>query len=308
MPRAPLDTVDFRLLRVFVAIVEAGGFAAAEVKLNLSLSTISSHMKSLETRLGLTLCRRGRGGFALTEPGQVVYAEARQLIQASEGFSARVTGLRDRLAGPVRLGVLDAMITDPWAKLIQSLAHFARAAPQAEIRMVTRPPDELLRDVAGNTLDAAVGSFPRVALGLEYVDLYEERHSFFCGRGHPLFAVPDAEIDFEQIRRHRLIGRSYWGTRDLKAFASHRVGATVSDMESEATLILTGAFLGYLPDHYADRWIGSGELRALAPERFGYVAPFQLAFRQDRLKVPRIAALIDALRMPHLGVEAGPSG
>ncbi len=299
MPTKPLDIADFRLLQVFAAIVEAGGFAAAEVSLNLSLSTISSHMKTLERRLGLTLCRRGRAGFALTEAGEAVYAEARQLISASEGFSARVSGLRDRLAGPVRLGILDAIITDPASRLPEALALFAARAPEAEIRLISRPPDELLRDVSAKALDAALGSFPRIALGLDYIDIYSERHNFYCGADHPLFTVPDAQIDYEEVRRHRLIGRTYWGTRDLKAFGGLRVGATVSTMESEAMLILSGAFLGYLPVHYAARWVEAGQMRPVAPRRFGYAAQFQLAYQANRLEVPRIAALVEALQAVH---------
>lgn len=58
-----LDTFDVRLLKIFVTTVEAGGFAAAQGELNLSLSTISSHIAALEGRLNQTLCRRGRAGF-----------------------------------------------------------------------------------------------------------------------------------------------------------------------------------------------------------------------------------------------------
>ena len=299
MTRPSLDTADFRLLRVFVTVVERGGFANAEVALGLSLSTISGQMKALETRLGLTLCRRGRAGFRLTEAGDAVYAEARLLIAASEGFSARVTGLKDRLAGPVRIGTLDSTITDPQARLTQALAAYASAAPESEIRLVTRPPDDLLRDISDTALDVAVGSFPRIALGLTYVDLYREQHLFYAGAAHPLFSMPDAAIGYDELRGHRLIGRHYWGARDLKVFAGTRVGAVVSEMENEAVLILSGAFLGYLPDHYAAPWVAAGRMRAIAPARFGYVAPFQLAFRPDRLGVPRIAALVDAIRLAH---------
>ena len=119
MTRPPLDAADFRLLRVFVTVVERGGFAAAEVPLGLSLSTISGQMKALETRLGLTLCTRGRAGFRLTEAGEAVYAEARQLIAASQGFSNRIAGLKDRLAGPVHIGTLDATITDPKSRMTE---------------------------------------------------------------------------------------------------------------------------------------------------------------------------------------------
>jgi DNA-binding transcriptional LysR family regulator len=41
------------------SVVECGGMAAAELELNIGTSTVSRHVKDLETRLGLTLCRRG---------------------------------------------------------------------------------------------------------------------------------------------------------------------------------------------------------------------------------------------------------
>ena len=60
---ARLDSVDLRLLRVLVAVVEGRGFAAAQTQLNVGASTISNHMSALETRLGVKLCQRGRAGF-----------------------------------------------------------------------------------------------------------------------------------------------------------------------------------------------------------------------------------------------------
>ncbi len=299
MPPGGVSPADMRLLRMFVAVVEAGGFASAEVSLGISLSTISSRMKTLETRLGLTLCRRGRAGFALTEAGQAVLAEARALIAASEGFATRVAGLKDRLAGPVRIGVVDMTVSDPSARLATAIATYARLAPESEISLISHPPDQLLREVTEGALDVAVGSFPRVALGLTYTDLYEERHHFYCGRDHPLFSVPDEDVDFDAIRAHRLIGRQYWGARDLKMFAGHRIGATVSEMEPEAILILSGQFLGYLPVHFAQSWVARGQLRDLAPQRFGYTAPFQLTYWADRLKRPRVAALVEAILAAH---------
>ena len=55
-----LSDMDLRLLQVFKSVAECGGMAAAELELNIGTSTVSRHMKDLETRLGLTLCRRGR--------------------------------------------------------------------------------------------------------------------------------------------------------------------------------------------------------------------------------------------------------
>src|SRR5436309_2250769 len=45
--------MDLRLLRVFKSVADCGGMAAAELDLNIGVSTISRHIKDLETRLGL---------------------------------------------------------------------------------------------------------------------------------------------------------------------------------------------------------------------------------------------------------------
>jgi hypothetical protein len=55
---------DLHLLRLFVTVVEAGGFSAAQGVLGLSQPSISQQMAKLETRLGYRLCSRGKGGFA----------------------------------------------------------------------------------------------------------------------------------------------------------------------------------------------------------------------------------------------------
>ena len=53
---------DLNLLHVFIAVVENGGFSAAELALNSRVSRISTQMADLEARLGIQLCHRGRSG------------------------------------------------------------------------------------------------------------------------------------------------------------------------------------------------------------------------------------------------------
>ena len=69
-----LEGSDLRLLKVFDAVVRHRGLAAAQSELNISLSTISNHVTALEERLGLQLCQRGRGGFRLTDKGELAVA------------------------------------------------------------------------------------------------------------------------------------------------------------------------------------------------------------------------------------------
>ena len=124
------EQADLKLLRIFLTIVEAGGFSAAQSDLNLSLSTISSYVTALETRLGFTLCKRGRGGFALTAEGQVVFEEAHRLFKSVAQYETKMRALRDKLSGTLTIGLTDNTITDPAARLIEKPLHALWNAPR----------------------------------------------------------------------------------------------------------------------------------------------------------------------------------
>src|SRR6218665_3543724 len=84
--RGNVSDTDLRLLRLFRMVVERGGLSAAGIVLNHSKSAISLDISNLEQRLGATLCVRGRGGFAMTEEGQIVYLAALQLFHDVDKF------------------------------------------------------------------------------------------------------------------------------------------------------------------------------------------------------------------------------
>jgi LysR family transcriptional regulator, transcriptional activator for bauABCD operon len=100
-----LSGSDLKAIRVFVTIVENGGFSAAQASLNLGQSAVSAYIADLETRLGLTLCRRGRAGFSLTEDGQQIYESAKRLLGAITDFEASATSAGKGLVGELRLAV-----------------------------------------------------------------------------------------------------------------------------------------------------------------------------------------------------------
>ena len=58
--------------------------------------------------------------------------------------------------------------------------------------------------------------------------------------------------------------------------------ASASDREGAAFLILTGRFIGFLPEHVAEQWVAAGKLRALHTATQHYRIPFVLITRHDR--------------------------
>ena len=124
-----VSDMDLRLLQVFKAVVDCGGLSAAELELNIGTSTVSRHLKDLETRLGLVLCRRGRAGFALTAEGRRVYDETLRLLAAVDGFRASVDDIHQRMGGTLAVALFDKTASNPAARIHAAIDAFTRAAP-----------------------------------------------------------------------------------------------------------------------------------------------------------------------------------
>lgn len=77
--------------------------------------------------------------------------------------------------------------------------------------------------------------------------------------------MPEQELTVELIRTHRFVVRPYAQLRELQHFEGAPIGARASNMEAQAMFILSSHFLGYLPDHYAAKWVCSGDLKPLLP-------------------------------------------
>ncbi len=275
-----LAGTDIRLLKVFDAVVRHGGFGAAQAELNVGMSTISNHMTALEERLGVALCTRGRGGFRLTEKGALVHVETQRLLRTLEGFSHNVSLLKGQLVGTLRLGVVDAIATDPNNRLHIAIQRFMSAPHDLRLEVRQSSPQELQEQVLKGTLDLAIGSFPHKVAGLGFTPLYSEAHSLYCGASHPLFDIPTADLSLDALRREKIVGRGYWRDRHHSDLGFENITALVYEIEPQLILIRSGAVIGYLPDHFAKAWVAAGALRCLSPVAPEFSVRFDLVARK----------------------------
>jgi len=73
-------------------------------------------------------------------------------------------------------------------------------------------------------------------------------------------------------------------------------------MEGTLLLLLSGAYIGFLPDHYADEWVRTGRLRMLAPERMAFEDMFHIAYprnKPSRAAETLALAITKSARKPH---------
>ena len=276
-----LHKTDLHMLAVFMTVAECGGFAAAQVALNVGQSTISRQIGDLERRLGMRLCYRGRAGFRLTDKGRVVYEACQHLSTALESFRATVGALRGELVGDLSIAVIDNWATERGYPLADVLRAFRGTARQVHIHFHTLAPDEIERAVLENRVNLGIGVFHQHRPGLHYEALYDDPVELYCGSGHALFERAPYEIDRNALHAVDLVHRAYLSERQVAPLtADLRSTASARQIEGVAFLVLSGWHIGYLPVAYAERWVESGRMRSILPATYRLNTKIEMVTRR----------------------------
>lgn len=278
LPR--VRATDIELLRLFAAVAECGGFSAAQARLNMTQSTISTRMAKLEGRLGYRLCERGRAGFRLTAKGERVLTATRELFNALDAFSSEARSLAGRLVGDLRVGLADNIGGNPSAHVDSAIARFRDRAPDVTLHLVVADPDELERRVLSGELHMAASYTPTRLPTLEYHHLFDEPQAVHCGRRQSLFDRPDATIDESDLAAVNWVEARYALPGEPRWHAASTAAATADHVDAMLQLLLSGHFLGYLPVHYAAPWVARGDLRTIRETDLAYTIDFHAIRRR----------------------------
>ena len=89
--------INLKQLEAFVATAEYSSFTKAAEELFLTQSTVSSHIRALETALGIRLIQRGaRQRVTLTAEGERVYRESREILDRCQSLQEMKEQDRER--------------------------------------------------------------------------------------------------------------------------------------------------------------------------------------------------------------------
>jgi LysR family transcriptional regulator, transcriptional activator for bauABCD operon len=261
---------DPRLLQLFIAVAECGGLSAAEQRLELSRSTISTHLAELESRLGFRLCQRGRSGFALTPEGQATYRAAKDWMQAGDTFQQQVAQLQhQQLQGELIIAISDDSLNHPQFSFSEVIGRFRTQAPQARLQVSSQNPAAIAEALRGGL--AHIGLAPLSLLTDKFFSkpLYREHSFLYCSRAHPLFNSPQTSV--QHLHGQDFVGAGYAWHQALAAQESpFNTCAIAPELEARLALILSGSYLGFLPEHVAASWVAKGELCALLADQLHY--------------------------------------
>ena len=260
-----LGDYEIKQLKIFKTVVECEGFSAAETELNISRPTISNHIANLESRLNMKLCRRGRGGFALTKEGSVVYDQAKELLSHLDRFRNTINNLSSSPSGQLKVAFSDTVSMDPRSKMPEIFRAFYNSAPDVELIVEVEHMKTMEKLVLNNHLDIAIIPYHRKLEGLDYFHLYTDINYLYCSNLHPLYTADEAEITETVINNHKMIHAGLKPHDEVyEQLSAMRLSAISYFYEARIALILSGCFISFLPEEIAKPYVESGELKAIA--------------------------------------------
>ena len=290
----PITEYDLRLLRIFVCVVEHGGFAAAETALGVTRSTISVHMSNLESRMKLKLCLRGRGGFSLTEDGQAVYRAVISLFDSLNDFSLLVGTLGKELSGELVILCADQLDHAKQQKMAQVIQEIHDSSPNLHLVLdgdsISNIEKSLLKD------KAHIGIFPdyQQIEGLSYTPLCNEPIYLCCAHSHPFFNKVDTLITDEDLASalaiHPGIDIDLSGKTQLTKL---NLAAKAYQFDTRKSMILSGRYIGYMPQSYIQHELNMGLMRIIQPSSLTYQFNLSLVSKKSPREINKVKLLSD---------------
>jgi DNA-binding transcriptional LysR family regulator len=225
-----------------------------------------------------------------------IHEATQRLLSAVENFCMDADVLKQHISGKLNLGIIDTTITDPDSPIPRTTQRFVSRGHDVHLNVYVGTPAELEERVLDGRLHLAIGHFPIHVPGLLQSPLYQEALGLYCGRRHPLYdSHAEGEELLEEVAAARIVVRGYMQQHDLEHLGVSKAAATVDNIEATAILIISGAYLGFLPEHFAAQWVKSGEMHQLAPGSLRLKSPFDVITRRGTAPPPILQAFLEDL-------------
>lgn len=207
-----MNSIDWTLLRSFLAVVENGSLSGAATRSATTQPTLSRHIRELEAALGVTLFTRSVRGLDPTDAALGLIDDVRAMGAAAQALALKAQGRSQQLSGTVRItaSVIVANLLLP-----SILVAFREAEPSIQIEIVASDlTQNLLRrdaDIAIRMVDPTQGALVARKLGKAPLGLFGSQ-SYLDRRGRPQ--------TIDDVLQHEVLGLDR-SEAVIKVYAAH---------------------------------------------------------------------------------------
>jgi len=284
--RQGIDSVEFRQLQYFIAVIEEGSITAASRRIHVAQPALTRQIRLLEESLEVTLLERHARGIHPTRAGRLLYKEAQELLERRDQARSRLRALGQGVTGNVRLGIT---VTHLWEPHVSSLLERYRDRyPRVAFEVFPLLSGPQLERLRLGTLDAGIlylGEDEQPGLARRLIE-----------NDHLILAVPEQSrwAQSPPQRLSELEGEDFiGGFRSASPTYHDRVMGHLRrchfrpriaqyGADNVAMLSLVAARLGYALVPASSSWHPIPGVRFLRlPELDGCDMPLRLAWRPD---------------------------
>lgn len=281
-------------LRAVVAVAEYHNFSEAALALNLTQSTVSHAIASLEEELGVSLFVRGRRGARLTPAGSNIADYARQILQLLE-FIQKEAGLhKSSQGGQIRVAAFRSVATHV---LPTAIAQFSQGYPDVTVTIVECPEHLDVEDILREG---------RAELGFIYLPNSDEFAAWEILQDEYVVLLPPSvklakpKLTWEELSRLPLIVPPEDQPCEIdlyRHFATYapalNIAHKINQDSTIVSMVMQGLGVGILPRLAAEPLPQGVQVQSL-PIPFKRV--IGVAMLENALHVPAVYAFLDVLK------------
>jgi DNA-binding transcriptional LysR family regulator len=274
--------MELRHLATFLRVVRLHSFTAAAGGLGYAQSTVTGHVKVLESTLGVELFDRSTGRIELTEAGERLLPFAERLVDLAD--EARLAVKEPGTHGTVLVGAVESIATYRLSPVVEFFHHRF-----PELRLVVRTsscPDTELALRRGELDLGFIMATGTSHPGLSGIVLCREDLIVVAAPDHPLVGQPAVTTD--ELRKATILNTEY-GCPYREAFEAaldngswEQAGLLeFGTIQAIKLMAANGLGVALLPRFTVAQEVASGELAEIAwPVPFTFST--QLAWRKGK--------------------------
>ena len=300
---------DLNDLYYFAAVVDHGGYAAAERALGIPKSRLSRRIAALENELGVRLLQRSTRRFAVTDVGMNVHRHAQAMLAEAQAAREVVDRLSAEPRGLIHVSVPVGLAQDQIPRL---LPDFLALYPQVRVQLHV---GNRRVDVINEGIDVAIrvrnkldddGSLILRSFG-QIQELLVASPQYLKRAGRP--RDPDDLQQQVTMTMYEDEYRQRWELVDPSGEQRRvELKPRVAGFDFPMLMALARQGLGItmLPETMCSQAVRSGELEVVLPEWRLPMGIAHAVFASRRGLLPAVRVFIDFLaeRMPRLIDEA----
>ncbi|MBI1760096.1 MAG: LysR family transcriptional regulator [Acidobacteria bacterium] len=289
-------------LKTFCDLIETGSFSKAAQLNRVSQSAVSQQIKVLEKRYDRPLIERGqRKGVALTEAGQMFYAECKELLERFRALEERMREQSAVIAGTVKVATVYSIGLH---ELPPYIKQFMKAHPQVKVHIEYSRTDKVYEACLHNTIDFGIVALPLRRPNIAVIPLRQDKLVLVCSPEHLL--ARKRKVSLTQLSGEEFIAFE----RDIptrktidRIFKTHKVGVnTVMEFDNIETIkrsVEVGIGLSILPETAVVNEVKSGLLTKLDFSEGTFTRAVGIIHRRGRVFSAAARAFVQMLAAAH---------